>query len=212
MAELICDLADAAATLELGRRLAAELLGSLGGDAAGNPPDTAQRSLAPASALLLLQGDLGAGKTCLVQGLAQALGIAEAITSPTFALAQHYEGRLADGRPSRLVHLDLYRLELPAAADELFAQEEEEAAAGSEVVGLAGRNEVLAEAIGLPGAAAEAKGLTGAKVVLAVEWPERLSFQPQDAWVVHLEHRGQGRRARLISPAQHRLARWAAGS
>ena len=187
MAELNCDLADAAATLELGRRLAAELLGSLGSDAAGDPPDTAQRSPAPGSALLLLQGDLGAGKTCLVQGLAQALGIAEAITSPTFALAQHYEGHLADGRATRLVHLDLYRLEQPAAADELFAQEEEEAAA-------------------------EAMGLTSAKVVLAVEWPERLSFQPQDAWVVHLEHRGQGRRARLISPAQHRLARWAAGS
>jgi tRNA threonylcarbamoyladenosine biosynthesis protein TsaE len=212
MAELICDLADAPATLELGRRLAAELLSSLGSDAAGDPPDTAQRSLAPGSALLLLQGDLGAGKTCLVQGLAQALGIAEAITSPTFALAQHYEGRLADGRPTRLVHLDLYRLELPAAADELFAQEEEEAAAGSEVAGLAGRNEVLAEALGLTGAEAEAKGLTGAKVVLAVEWPERLSFQPQDAWVVHLEHRGQGRRARLISPAQHRPANSAAGS
>ena len=213
MAELICDLADAAATLELGRRLAAELLGSLGGDAAGNPlPDTAQRSPAPGSALLLLQGDLGAGKTCLVQGLAQALGIAEAITSPTFALAQHYEGRLADGRPTRLVHLDLYRLELPAAADELFAQEEEEAAAGSVVAGLAERNEVLAEALGLTGAEAEAKGLTGAKVVLAVEWPERLSFQPQDAWVVHLEHQGQGRRARLISPAQHRPTNSAAGS
>jgi tRNA threonylcarbamoyladenosine biosynthesis protein TsaE len=212
MAELICDLADAAATLELGRRLAAELLGSLGSDAAGDPPDTAQRSLAPGSALLLLQGDLGAGKTCLVQGLAQALGIAEAITSPTFALAQHYEGHLADGRATRLVHLDLDRLELPAAADELFAQEEEEAAAGSGVAGVAGRDEVRAEALGLTGAEAEAKGLTGAKVVLAVEWPERLSFQPQDAWVVHLEHRGQGRRARLISPAQHRLARWAAGS
>ena len=177
MAELICDLADAAATLELGRWLAAELLGIPGSDAAGNPPDTVPRSPEPGSALLLLQGDLGAGKTCLVQGLAQALGIAEAITSPTFALAQHYEGHLADGRPTRLVHLDLYRLELPAAADELFAQEEEEAAAG-------------------------AKGLSGAKVVLAVEWPERLSFQPQDAWVLHLEHRGQSRRARLITPAQ----------
>jgi tRNA threonylcarbamoyladenosine biosynthesis protein TsaE len=211
MAEVICDLADAAATRELGRRLAAELLGSLGSDAAANPPDTAQRSPEPDSALLLLQGDLGAGKTCLVQGLAQALGIAEAITSPTFALAQHYEGRLADGQPTRLVHLDLYRLELPAAADELFAQEEEEAA-GSGLAGLAGRNVALAETLGLTGADAEAKGLTGAKVVLAVEWPERLSFQPQDAWVVHLEHQGQGRRARLISPAQHRPTNSAAGS
>jgi tRNA threonylcarbamoyladenosine biosynthesis protein TsaE len=58
--------------------------------------------------------------------LAQALGIEEPITSPTFALAQHYEA--GPGRPP-LVHLDLYRLEDAAAADELFAQEQEEALA-----------------------------------------------------------------------------------
>jgi tRNA threonylcarbamoyladenosine biosynthesis protein TsaE len=59
-----------------------------------------------------------------VQGLAEGIGIAEPITSPTFALAQHYP----QGTP-QLVHLDLYRLEHPAAADELFLQEEEEARA-----------------------------------------------------------------------------------
>ena len=83
----------------------------------------------PTGSILLLEGDLGAGKTCLVQGLAAGLGIEEPITSPTFALAQHYpllkNGVAAGG----LVHLDLYRLELAAAADELFAQEEEEARA-----------------------------------------------------------------------------------
>ena len=72
--------------------------------------------------LLLLEGTLGAGKTSLVQGIASAIGIDEPITSPTFALAQHYP----QGQPP-LVHLDLYRLELPAAADDLFLQEEEEA-------------------------------------------------------------------------------------
>ena len=72
--------------------------------------------------LLLLEGTLGAGKTSLVQGIASALGIDEPITSPTFALAQHYP----QGKPP-LVHLDLYRLELPAAANDLFLQEEEEA-------------------------------------------------------------------------------------
>lgn len=76
--------------------------------------------------ILLLQGDLGAGKTCLVQGLAVGLGIDEPITSPTFALAQHYLGRVHECRTA-LVHLDLYRLEHANAADELFAQEEEEA-------------------------------------------------------------------------------------
>ena len=72
--------------------------------------------------LLLLEGTLGAGKTSLVQGMASAVGIDEPITSPTFALAQHYP----QGKPP-LVHLDLYRLELPAAANDLFLQEEEEA-------------------------------------------------------------------------------------
>ena len=76
----------------------------------------------PTGAILLLSGPLGAGKTSLVQGLAEGLGISEAITSPTFALAQHYP----QGEP-QLVHLDLYRLEQPASADELFLQEEEEA-------------------------------------------------------------------------------------
>ena len=80
----------------------------------------------PDGSILLLIGPLGAGKTSLVQGLAEGLGIDEPITSPTFALAQHYP----QGTP-RLIHLDLYRLEQPAAADELFLQEEEEARASA---------------------------------------------------------------------------------
>ena len=44
----------------------------------------------PTGAILLLKGPLGAGKTSLVQGIALALGVSEPITSPTFALAQHY--------------------------------------------------------------------------------------------------------------------------
>ena len=106
-------LADADATLAFGRQLASRL---------------------PPASTLLLHGDLGAGKTCLVQGLAAGLGIDEPITSPTFALAQHYRlagirGPAGDATGGGLVHLDLYRLDLPAAADELFAQEEEEARA-----------------------------------------------------------------------------------
>jgi tRNA threonylcarbamoyladenosine biosynthesis protein TsaE len=55
---------------------------------------------------LLLQGDLGAGKTSLIQGLGVGLGIRDAIESPTFTLINEYlEGRLP------LYHLDLYRLE-----------------------------------------------------------------------------------------------------
>jgi tRNA threonylcarbamoyladenosine biosynthesis protein TsaE len=55
--------------------------------------------------LLLLTGDLGAGKTTFAQGFGRALGVAEQITSPTFTLHRRYEGRL------RLEHLDVYRLE-----------------------------------------------------------------------------------------------------
>ena len=56
--------------------------------------------------LVLLVGDLGAGKTALAQGFGRGLGIEGRITSPTFTLARQYEG----GR-LLLHHLDVYRLE-----------------------------------------------------------------------------------------------------
>ena len=60
----------------------------------------------PPGSTLLLEGNLGAGKTSLVQGIAKGLGIEEAIVSPTFNLIHEYlDGRLP------LYHLDLYRLE-----------------------------------------------------------------------------------------------------
>lgn len=78
-------LADAAATRKLGIALGQSLN-------AGN--------------VILLQGDLGAGKTTLVQGIGFGLGISDPIVSPTFTLINEYmEGRLP------LYHLDLYRLE-----------------------------------------------------------------------------------------------------
>jgi tRNA threonylcarbamoyladenosine biosynthesis protein TsaE len=55
--------------------------------------------------VVLLAGDLGAGKTALAQGLGAALGIEEPITSPTFVLARQYEGRVP------LHHIDVYRLD-----------------------------------------------------------------------------------------------------
>ena len=120
----------------------------------------------PKGSVLLLTGELGAGKTCLVQGIAAGLGISEAVTSPTFALAQHYSHPNEPQQPV-LVHLDLYRLELPEAADELFAQEEELAAESG--------------------------------ALLAVEWPQRLSFSPSQAWKLQLLYCDGGRQL-LISP------------
>ena len=64
--------------------------------------------LLPAPKLIVLRGDLGAGKTTLVKGIAAALGAAKAseVTSPTFTLVHEYVGAKV-----RLYHLDLYRLE-----------------------------------------------------------------------------------------------------
>jgi tRNA threonylcarbamoyladenosine biosynthesis protein TsaE len=83
--------ASGADTVEVGRKLAGLL----------QPPQ-----------LLILRGELGTGKTTLVKGIAQALDAAEAdeVTSPTFTLIHEYDGA-KDGKPVKLFHLDVYRLE-----------------------------------------------------------------------------------------------------
>ena len=55
--------------------------------------------------VVLVSGELGAGKTTFVRGAARALGVTEPVTSPTFTIGQRYEGRVP------VSHLDLYRLE-----------------------------------------------------------------------------------------------------
>ncbi len=61
--------------------------------------------------ILLLNGDLGAGKTTFTKGLAKALNVDDIITSPTFTIMKEYEGRL------NLYHFDMYRI---GDADEVY--------------------------------------------------------------------------------------------
>jgi tRNA threonylcarbamoyladenosine biosynthesis protein TsaE len=93
----------AAGTIAIGRRLA-DLL---------TPPR-----------LMILRGDLGAGKTTLVKGIATALGAADSdeVTSPTFTLVHEYSGSL-DGKVIKLLHLDLYRLDAERQLDSLGIEE-----------------------------------------------------------------------------------------
>lgn len=67
--------------------------------------------------VICLYGELGAGKTCFVQGLALGLGVKERITSPTFALIHEYKGRLT------LYHMDFYRLADPLELEALGYEE-----------------------------------------------------------------------------------------
>lgn len=64
-----------------------------------------------ANDILLLEGDLGVGKTVFTKGLAEGLGILRTVKSPTFNIVKEYDGSL------KLYHFDLYRIEDP---EELF--------------------------------------------------------------------------------------------
>ena len=72
------------------------------------------KRLAPGS-LVCLHGNLGSGKTTLVQGIAEGWGSVDRVTSPTFVLVNEY--RRADG--ARLYHMDAYRLSGPGEAEDL---------------------------------------------------------------------------------------------
>ena len=106
---------------------------------------------AAAGQILALQGDLGAGKTTLTQGIAAGLGITARVTSPTFILTNEYD----PGPPGlRFVHIDAYRLGEDAAA----------AAAEAATFGL---EEILATAADPDGASRGA--------VVVIEWAERVA-------------------------------------
>lgn len=95
MPERRIGLRDSAATAEWGRRLAEHV-------AVGD--------------LIVLSGDLGAGKTTLARGLGEGLGVRGAVTSPTFVIARRHP---AGARGIALLHVDAYRLGTAAELDDL---------------------------------------------------------------------------------------------
>ncbi|MEK7873653.1 MAG: tRNA (adenosine(37)-N6)-threonylcarbamoyltransferase complex ATPase subunit type 1 TsaE [Chloroflexota bacterium] len=74
-------------------------------------------SLLRGGEVIYLVGGLGAGKTCLTQGIAWGVGVQEFVRSPTFVLVNQYRGRLT------LYHVDLYRLESAAEVLDLGLEE-----------------------------------------------------------------------------------------
>lgn len=70
-----------------------------------------------AGAVVALTGELGAGKTCFVQGLVRGLGATTRATSPTFVLVNEYRGRVP------VHHVDLYRVERVAEIEQLGVPE-----------------------------------------------------------------------------------------
>lgn len=62
---------------------------------------------------VLVTGELGAGKTCFIQGVCAGLGVSEPVTSPTFTLVNEYDGRVP------VAHFDLYRLDGPESVLDL---------------------------------------------------------------------------------------------
>ncbi len=118
------------------------------------------RSL-PGGTVILLQGDLGAGKTTLVQGIAEGLGISESVESPTFTLVNEYfAGRVP------LYHLDLYRLE-PEEAEALHLESYWD-------------------------------GLEMDLGIVAIEWPQKLPYKPENYLQISLNYLDSGRQIEVM--------------
>ena len=72
--------------------------------------------------LIAFRGDLGSGKTCMIQGICEALEVDDYVTSPTFMLINEYAGRL-NGEELPVYHFDLYRLRGAGELEDLGAEE-----------------------------------------------------------------------------------------
>jgi tRNA threonylcarbamoyladenosine biosynthesis protein TsaE len=79
------------------------------------------RQLEPGD-LLAFKGDLGTGKTCMIQGICQGLEVADWVNSPTFILINEYVGKKS-GQEVFIYHFDLYRLQTQAELEDLGAED-----------------------------------------------------------------------------------------
>lgn len=132
--------------------------------------------------VVLVEGELGAGKTTFVRGACRALGVTGAVTSPTFTIGQRYAGRVP------VSHLDLYRLAGGAVADgeadsaEVPGEPDPDALRSA----LAGEDPALLA------------DYLGPDTIAFVEWPrggERaVAAHARIAWRVRLTHAGGDRR------------------
>lgn len=126
--------------------------------------------------VVLLKGDLGAGKTALAKGIAKGLGVEQTLTSPTFTLIQEYPVRQYSDKTDplgengivqkkiTLVHMDLYRLHHPEEAEVIGVEEHFQP-----------------------------------DKVCVIEWPEVAEeFLPEDALTVELAGSGDERRRILV--------------
>ena len=73
--------------------------------------------------ILAFYGEIGAGKTSLIQAICQQLGVKEPVTSPTFSLINEYSFLDNTGKPQPVYHMDLYRLEQIEEALEIGIEE-----------------------------------------------------------------------------------------
>jgi tRNA threonylcarbamoyladenosine biosynthesis protein TsaE len=110
--------------------------------------------------LVLVTGELGTGKTTFVRGAARALGVVDAVTSPTFTIGQVYAGG-----PVEVAHIDLYRLhslsgEDPALLDDYLTPER---------IGFVEWPEIAAPELGRPAARVRIEHLGGDRRAIEIE-------------------------------------------
>lgn len=150
----------------------------------GGPEETASlgallAGMLRAGDLVFLRGELGAGKTTLVRSIAHALGVAGPVTSPTFTVAQRYEGRLP------VAHMDAYRLGGPDDEDaELLAD-----ALGGGAVAFVEWPDVVADILPPPRLSIEMHHLGGDRRLVLLDADERSTHAELEGVHDHLRAR-----------------------